>query len=60
MPVADVETARLVNIRTAARTLNVSRMFLYRLRPGTPGLYFIGRMRRFDISEIREWARQRH
>jgi hypothetical protein len=45
-------------IEEAQRVLKVSRSFLYRLPPDTPGVYVLGRSKRFCVEEIQAWARK--
>jgi hypothetical protein len=40
----------------AAKALEVSKTFLYKLPPGTPGVYRFGRAVRYDVEELRAWA----
>ena len=40
----------------AARALRVSKTLLYKLPPGTPGVYRFGRAVRYDVEELRAWA----
>jgi hypothetical protein len=47
---------QLVNNAGAARALGVSRSFLYRLKPGTPGVYYLGRSVRYSVVQLRGWA----
>jgi hypothetical protein len=48
----------LTGIDEARSRLNLSRSFLYRLPSNTPGIYVIGRCRRFCVEEIQAWARK--
>ena len=43
-------------IQEAQRALKVSRSFLYRLPPETPGVYVLGRSKRFCVEELQAWA----
>lgn len=49
----------LVDVRTASKALGVSAIHLYRLPDYTPGIYRIGKCKRFNVCELREWARGR-
>ena len=40
-----------------AQLLDVSKMWLYRLPPDTPGVYCLGRSKRFDPEALKTWAR---
>jgi hypothetical protein len=51
-----VTTAPLADIHEAMRALKVSKQFLYRLPPGTPGRLRFGRTLRFDLALLRQWA----
>lgn len=52
------ETKLLVSVNEAAQALGVSREYLYRLPPGTPGLHRFGRAIRIQIDELKEWGRR--
>lgn len=52
------ESKTLEGIDVARSPLKVSRSFLYRLPPDTPGIYVLGRSKRFCIEELQAWARQ--
>ena len=47
---------RLEKVREAAKALQVSKEYLYKLPAETPGVYGFGRAKRFDIEELRAWA----
>lgn len=49
--------ATLETIHEALRVLKVSKSFLYRLPPDTPGVYVLGRSKRFCVEELQAWAR---
>ncbi len=54
----DVKIDRpLFNANKAAQLLDVSKMWLYRLPPETPGVYRLGRAKRFDPEALKAWAR---
>ena len=40
----------------AAKALKVSKIYLYRLPPETPGVFRFGRAKRFDVEVLRNWA----
>ena len=42
----------------ARKSLKMSRSTLYRLPDSTPGIYRIGRAKRFCVAELMTWARQ--
>jgi hypothetical protein len=48
----------LTGIDEARSRLNLSRSFLYRLKSDTPGVYVLGRSKRFCIEELQAWARK--
>jgi hypothetical protein len=48
----------LTGIDEARSRLNLSRSFLYRLPPDTPGVYVLGRSKRFCVEELQAWARK--
>jgi hypothetical protein len=48
----------LETIDEARRALKVSRSYLYRLSADTPGVYVLGRAKRFCVEELRAWARR--
>jgi hypothetical protein len=52
------ETRKLTGIEAARARLKVSRSFLYRLPNGTPGVYVLGRSKRFCVEELQAWARK--
>jgi hypothetical protein len=52
------ENKTLAGIDEAQSRLKVSKSFLYRLPPNTPGVYFFGRSKRFCIEELKGWARK--
>ncbi len=50
----------LVDVTTASRTLNVSKTKLYRLPLSTPGVYCVGKSKRFNLVELLQWAKGPH
>jgi hypothetical protein len=46
----------LAKIKQAEKELKLSREFLYRLPPGTPGVFKFGRSWRCDIDILKQWA----
>lgn len=49
----------LEDVNEAARKLRVSKTYLYKLPPDTPGVYVFGRAKRFCVDELKQWARER-
>ncbi len=47
----------LVTAEKAAQLLGVSKVWLYRLDAATPGVYRLGRAKRFDPDALKAWAR---
>jgi len=47
----------LATVDEAVKALRLSREFLYKLPKSTPGVHRFGRILRFDIAELRRWAR---
>ncbi len=55
---SDLTTERpLFKADKTAQLLDVSKMWLYRLPPETPGVYCLGRSKRFDPEALKTWAR---
>lgn len=54
-----VKEPKLDVVEDAAAKLSVSRNWLYRLPPDTPGVYSLGRAKRFNVKEILAWAKSR-
>jgi hypothetical protein len=52
------DNKNLTGIEAARARLKVSRSFLYRLPPDTPGVYVFGKSKRFCIEELLAWARK--
>jgi hypothetical protein len=50
--------AGLVTIDDVIRELHVSRSFVYRLPPGTPGVFRFGRSKRYDVELLKQWAQE--
>jgi predicted DNA-binding transcriptional regulator AlpA len=48
----------LVDIERAAKMTGLSKFYLYRLPKDVPGRYRFGKAIRFDIDELRAWARR--
>lgn len=46
-------------VEEAARELNMSKYWIYRLPKDTPGLYAYGRALRVNVDELRQWAREK-
>lgn len=53
----DDDDDNLATIHGAMQALSLSREFLYHLPPGTKGVYRFGRALRFNLVELKEWAR---
>lgn len=49
----------LFSAREAAAKLGLSHLFLYRLPTDTPGIHVFGRLKRFDVTALRKWAREK-
>lgn len=47
----------LFNAERTADLLSVSKVWLYRLPPDTPGVFCLGRSKRFDPDALKAWAR---
>lgn len=47
---------QLATVSEAVRVLGLSREFIYRLPPGTPGILRFGRAVRIDIAALKSWA----
>ncbi len=55
---ATVHEEGLDTVETTMKALNMSRTYLFKLPDGTPGKYRFGRSVRFNIRELKEWARR--
>jgi len=54
----DLGTERaLCNAERTAELLGVSKVWLYRLPLDTPGVFCLGRSKRFDPETLKAWAR---
>lgn len=53
-----IDMTCLATVREAIEVLKVSKEFLYKLPKDTPGVYRFGRAIRFNIEELKDWARQ--
>ena len=54
----DLGTERaLFNANRTAELLSVSKVWLYRLPLDTPGVFCLGRSKRFDPDALKAWAR---
>jgi hypothetical protein len=49
----------LVDVHTASTSLNISKAKLYRLPLETPGVYCLGKSKRFCIPELLQWAKRK-
>jgi hypothetical protein len=47
----------LVDVRAASKSLKISKTTLYRLPLSTPGVYCLGKSKRFNLAELLQWAK---
>jgi predicted DNA-binding transcriptional regulator AlpA len=53
----EVFMSELIDVRSAAELLGLSRSYIYKLRGAAPGIYKFGRGLRINPRELASWAR---